>query len=393
MGQSLISTFDRVHNAVQTQMQALAKLQEQATTGSRVNRISDDPLAAHEILGLNSEIRSYASYTDAIGSITDLLGVCDTQITAISDDLTSAETETTKALGGLLSSNQRAITANTINEYLEDAISQANKQYLGNYVFSGSNTSSPAYTVERTDGKITSVTYTGGSETREVEVAPGVTAHGTMVGQTTFGASDTPTLVFPSDGTGVSAGTGTSTATGIVWLKVEQDGAGYRLSVDDGATWTTSDGSGNQAITDSRTGKTLYVNTSAISKAGTDLVQVSGTMDVFNTLISVRDAILSGDTAKTSQLQAHASEIFAATRQSITNSSTYVGSKINGLTTLKDTLEKMSDNTSSRISQVQDADIAQVSIDLAKYQTLYQMSLSVAARSLTTNLLDFIGTA
>jgi flagellar hook-associated protein 3 FlgL len=392
MGQSLIGAFDRLHNSIQIQSQALATLQEQATTGARVNRVSDDPLAAREILSLNSEVRSFSNYTNTIESIYSMLGVCDQQITQITDDLASAQTETTKALGGLLNSDQRTNIANGINELLEDAVTQANKQYLGNYVFAGSSTSSPAYNVERSGGKITAVIYAGSSQARQVDVGPGTTAASSMVGETTFGAQGTPTLVFPPQGTGASAGTGTSTATGIVWLKVEQDDSGYKLSIDDGATWTTADGSTNQAVTDSRTGATLYVNSSSITKEGTDLVQMSGTMDVFSTLIAVRDAITSGDTSKITQLQARAESIFSETRQSVVNSSTWVGSKMNGLNNLKEMLTQMSNNTNDRISQVQDADIAQVAIDLSRYQTLYQMSLTVAAKTLSMNLLDFIGT-
>jgi flagellar hook-associated protein 3 FlgL len=392
MGQSLIGIFDRLHSSIQTQSRALAILQEQASTGNRVNRISDDPLAARDILALNSEVRSFGNYDSSIGNIIDSLSICSTSLETITSDLSEAERLTTQAVGGLLSSDQRTIAANQINELLEEIVSLANTQRTGNYLFAGSNTNSPAYTVERTGGRISAVNYTGSSETREVDVAPGVTASGSMVGQTTFGGSSDPTLIFPPQGTGVSTGTGTSTVTGIVWLTVAQDGSGYKLSTDDGATWATADGSANQAVTDSRTGQVLYVNTSAITKTGTDLVQISGTMDIFNTLISVRDALLSGDTAKITQLQVRSGEIFTETQQNIVNSSTWVGSKINGLTSLKDTLQKMSDDTNDRISEVQDADIAQVSIDLARYQTLYQMSLTVAAKTLSMNLLDFIGT-
>jgi flagellar hook-associated protein 3 FlgL len=261
---------------------------------------------------------------------------------------------------------------------------------MGNYIFAGSKTSSPAYTVERSDGKITSINYNGNMETREVDVAPGVTASGVMVGKTAFGGSDTADPLFPDGGTGVSAGTGTSTVTGMVWLDVVQDGTGYKLSIDGGLSYVTANGSPNQTVTDSRTGQVLYVNTSAIAKVGTDLVQVSGTADVFNTLINIRDAILSGNSEKVAQLQMKADTIFTESQQSIVKSSTWTGAKINGLTSLKDSLQRISDDSEDRTAELQDADIAQVSIDLARYQLLYQMSMQVAAKALSKSLLDFI---
>jgi flagellar hook-associated protein 3 FlgL len=392
MAQSLIGSLDRVHYSMQIQSQALAVLQEQASTGSRINRVSDDPLAARDILAMNSQLRSYENYTKQIGDASASLAACSTKIDSITSYLQQAEEETTKAISGLLSSEQRAIPADFLNEMLEGVLADANTQDQGRYIFAGSNTDSPAYTVDRSGGRISAVTYAGSGESREVAVGAGVTAPVAMVGQTTFGGSGTPNPTFPADGSGVTAGTGTSTATGIVWLKVAAEGTGYKLSIDGGATWTTADGSGNQAVTDSRTGSVLYVNTSAVSKEGTDLVFVSGTADVFNTLIGIRDALLSGDEAKVTQIQNRVSEIFAETRQNVLRGSVWAGTKISGLESLKNTLDKMSVDTEDRVAQVQDADIAQVAIDLARYQTLYEMSLTVAAKTLSTNLLDFLST-
>jgi flagellin-like hook-associated protein FlgL len=39
---------------------------------------------------------------------------------------------------------------------------------------------------------------------------------------------------------------------------------------------------------------------------------------------------------------------------------------------------------------LQQADVAQIAIDLSREQVLYQMSLSVAGKLMTTSLLDFI---
>jgi flagellar hook-associated protein 3 FlgL len=390
MAESLTGVYDRIHYALQTQMRALTYLQEQATTGAKVNRTSDDPMAARDILAMKTDARSFEAYDTTISDVVSSLSFCSDALDTITSDITTAETETTKALGGLMSSDQRTISANTINELLEEIVSLANTQKTGNYLFAGSDTSSPAYTVERTNGKITAVHYTGSDDAREVEVAPGVTAPTTMVGKTTFGSSGRPSPIFATGGSGVSAGTGASTATGIVWLQVVTEGTGYKLSIDGGQSWTTADGSTNQAITSSDTGQVLYVNTSAITKEGTDLVQISGTVDIFNTLIGVRDAMLSGNATKVNKLQEQAGTLFTEARQNVVRSSTWTGSKINGLTSLQDMLTRMSANTNDRISQVQDADIAQLSVDLTKYETLYQTSLAVAARVLSKSLFDFL---
>jgi flagellin-like hook-associated protein FlgL len=46
--------------------------------------------------------------------------------------------------------------------------------------------------------------------------------------------------------------------------------------------------------------------------------------------------------------------------------------------------------TKEDISRMQDADIAQISIDLAQYETLYQMSLAIASKMFSMSFLDFM---
>ena len=390
MATSLVGSYDQVTFALRTQMRALIILQEQAATGSRINRISDDPSAAREILALDSQTRSMDSWFLAIDDIVDSLSICSTAIDAISNSLSEVERVMTQAVSGLLSESQQQLTAGEIDELLEEVVALANTQRMGKYIFAGSDTGSPAYTVERSGGKITSVTYTGSSEARNVEVAPGVQASGVMVGETTFGNCSTAQPVFPTEGTGISTGTGTSTATGMIWLDVVRDGTDYKLSIDGGLSYVTADGSANQAVTDSRTGKVIYVNTSAIAREGTDLVRMSGTADIFNTLIGLRDALLSGDATRIGQLQARSTEVIDEVQQYIVRSSVWAGSKINGLASLKDGLQRISDTAADRTSQLEDADVAQIAIDLSKYQLLYEMSMSVAAKTLSRSLLDYI---
>jgi flagellar hook-associated protein 3 FlgL len=394
MATSLVGVYDQVTFALRTQMRALTILQEQAATGSRVNRTSDDPLAARDILALNSQVRSLGNCSLAIDGLVASLELCSTALSAdegsVNSSLTEAQRLMTQAIGGTLTPEQQKITAGEINEILEQVVSMANSQNMGNYIFGGAGTETPPYIAERSSGTITAVNYEGSMNTRNVDVAPGVRASGVMVGKTTFGGTGPAEAVFPGDGTGVSAGTGASTATGVIWLNVVLDGSDYKLSIDGGLSYVTADGSANQAVTDSRTGQVLYVNTSNITKEGTDLVQMSGTLDVFSTLISMRDALLSGDPDKITQLQARSAGIFDETQQYIVSSSTWTGAKINSLTSLKEGLQRISDNAEDRTAQLQDVDIAQVAIDLSRYQLLYEMSMNVAARALSTSLMDFL---
>ncbi len=67
-----------------------------------------------------------------------------------------------------------------------------------------------------------------------------------------------------------------------------------------------------------------------------------------------------------------------------------VGSRIGFLDNLKDSLNNLKYNAEDESALLQEADIAQIAIDLSRQEILYQMSLSVAARLMSMSLLDFI---
>ena len=77
-------------------------------------------------------------------------------------------------------------------------------------------------------------------------------------------------------------------------------------------------------------------------------------------------------------------------QDSVTRTFPTIGGRTQTLSSLEDSLREIKFNAESEISQVQDADIAEVAVDLAKYQVLYEMSLSVASKLFSMSLLDYI---
>jgi flagellin-like hook-associated protein FlgL len=281
-----------------------------------------------------------------------------------------------------------------INDILEQVFFLANSQHLGQYIFGGNNTGGVPYEAQRVNGTITGVTYQGSDTARTVEVASGVTAAATLVGSDVFG-SDTSSVPIFYGTTGAKAGTGTSSVQGDVWLTVANDGSNYKLSIDGGLTYTTvpAGGSENQAVTDSQTGKVLYVDTRNITATGIEPIRVPGTYDVFGTLISVRDLLLNSKDLSASQLQALREKMVDSLDEvdnTLAQQMTAVGGKIASLSNLKDTLDTLSANATEQSDTLSQADISQVAIDLSRRQTLYQMSLQVAGKMFSLSLLDFI---
>lgn len=396
MSASLGIMYNNVNYALSINSEALLKLQEQAATGQRINRPSDDPSDAYRILDLDSQSRTMGNYSQNISDVTDFLSVASTAIENVQSNVADARTKATQIITGTFTDegSQRNIMGQAINDILEQVLFLANSQHLGQYVFGGNNTGAVPYQAQRVDGKITGVTYQGSDAARTVEVAPGVTATAALAGSDVFGSDTSGVPIFYGT-TGAKAGTGTSSVQGDVWLTVTNDGSNYKLSIDDGLTYVTvpSGGSDNQVVTDSRTGKTLYVDTRNITSTGVESIRVPGTYDVFGTLISVRDMLLNSKNLSASQLQQLREKMMDSIDEvdhALAQQMTAVGGKIASLSNLKDTLDTLSSNAKDQSDTLSQADISQVAIDLSRRQTLYQMSLQVAGKMSSLSLLDFI---
>ena len=394
MSGSLASIYSNVSYALSLHSRAITQLQEQTSTGNRVNRASDSPSEAYRILGLNTQHRGLDGYRENAVELIGTLEISSTIMGSMASELSSIETLLTQIVGGVHDEEGQKRIADKINSTLEQLVSLANTKHASQYLFSGDSTSTPSYAVEYDQGRIVSVTYQGADNARRVDVAPAVDIEAYHVGDDIFRTNRRETPVFLGT-TGVQAGTGTSNVRGDAWLTVEHDGTNYRVSIDDGATFVTvpAGGDPNQAITDSRTGHVLYVDTTAIQGTGVELVRVPGTYDVFGVLISLRDMLNNDRDVPTQELLSYLDACVDGVkevRDLLIQVDVSTGSKVGFLNTMKDTLENMQFDTEDETVRLQEADIAQIAIDLSRREILYQMSLSVAGKLMSLSLLDFI---
>jgi flagellar hook-associated protein 3 FlgL len=394
MSGTLGNIYNHIHYALQLHSEAMTRLQEQASTGSRLNRASDDPSTAYRVLGLNSQNISLGNYIDNLSDVIQTLETSSSIIENIISQFADTRTRLTQITSGIYDDQGRQIIAEGIDNILEQVVLLANTKHGGQYLFGGSNTRSAPYAVQRANGKIVSVTYQGSSENREIEVAPGSQSVIFYVGNDIFRSNDRGTPIFIGS-TGAAPGTGTSSVTGDIWLTVTYDVDHYKLSIDDGVTWVDVPvgGDTNQPVTDPQTGKVLYVDSTGINSTGVEMISVPGTYDIFNTLIGIRDALKNEKGFSEAQLQEIIDNL-PNSLQEISNvlvqTSSSLGSKTGLLENLKNILNNQKYNAEDEVSLLEDADIAQVAIDLSRRELLYQMSLSVAGKLMSISLLDFI---
>jgi flagellar hook-associated protein 3 FlgL len=211
--------YNNTQAALQAQTQKLAHLQEETSTGSRINRASDDPAGAYEVLKLHAQSQQLAGYSKNLDTVTQTLNQGYTALQQMSDDLNSVIAKTQQAATGTYSDQDRQIIGQDVDSILNEVVGLANTNSLGQYVFSGSKSTTASYAVQQDGQTITSVQYQGSGDNLSVSVAPGVNMPGTLVGDKVL-RSDNRASAEITANTGIALGSGTDSVRGQAMLTV-----------------------------------------------------------------------------------------------------------------------------------------------------------------------------
>ncbi len=176
---------------VQKSTANMSRLQEQISTGKRVNRASDDPAAARKILSLRSEDLSLDQYASNIQTATQALDYSASSLQSTSDILQRITELTMQGVSSSTDQSGRTIMANEINQLLETIMQSANSKRLGRYTFAGTKTTTePFVTTRDSSGKISAVTYQGNREVIEYNVGPNTNSVVNLTGDEVFMSSN-----------------------------------------------------------------------------------------------------------------------------------------------------------------------------------------------------------
>ena len=163
---------DRVLNDLRAQTRRLLELQEELSTGLRVNDPSDDPLAARRAVSIRTQIGKDEQYLTNISSAGPQLLESVTVIQTTLNNLQRARELTLQGASGTYSQLQLNQMAIEINEILEGTLMEANHETSGRFVFGGTRTlQRPFLETRDAGGQITAVAYQGNDEYIRIAVA------------------------------------------------------------------------------------------------------------------------------------------------------------------------------------------------------------------------------
>jgi flagellar hook-associated protein 3 FlgL len=178
---------DRVLNNISSQSRRILDLQEQLATGQRVNRPSDDSLAARRGVAARSEMTRNEQYLTNINSASPHLLESETSILTIVDNLRRAYELTLTGANGTNSQTQRDQIAIEVNQILEGILVESNHVTNGRYIFGGTRSLEKPFVATRAaGGDITAVSYEGNDDKIKVAISDGITVDINETGRDVF---------------------------------------------------------------------------------------------------------------------------------------------------------------------------------------------------------------
>lgn len=127
------------------QRERLAVTQEQAATGLRVNRPSDDPVAASRATVLRAETSANAQFQRNIEQASGRMVTIERAISSSQDVIIRARELAVQGANDSLDASARKLLAQEVETLFDELLSAGNIRHSGGSVFAGTASTSPAF--------------------------------------------------------------------------------------------------------------------------------------------------------------------------------------------------------------------------------------------------------
>lgn len=284
--------------SMEQNLERLAKLTEQLSTGRKVNTASDDVAATGRILQLQGENGRLSTYLDNITSAENTLNTATDALQQASEIITSIKELGIQAATGTYSDADRAAMAEGVDGLLRSLITLVNTKANGAYLFSGEATDTSSYALTTdASGNVLAVTYQGAVVSTEVSLGASTNLEVNLVGKTMF----------------------------------------------------------------------------------------EGEGDLFETVIRLRDAIRDNDLDEINSVRGDLDTCHDDVRLSLGR----LGERLDQMDALRTVFERFKERNDQLISDNQDADIGEVTVEYNSQMALLLMTMKVAAQLVKPSLLNF----
>jgi len=386
--------YNIARNSMADASEAVAKTQQQISTGQRVINPSDDPVASTKIISLNNELESIEQYQNNINAAKDNLITQESILGSINNLIQRVQEIAIQAGNtATLSTSEYSALASEVDSRLDELQNMMNtKNASGEYIFGGYKSASAPFTGDASSG----FSYLGDEGQQYIKIANGTSIAATDSGKDIFVDVDSDNF---SVNTSVSSANRSFPALSISVGQIVDQEAYDEFYPEDmkitfNAVTNIVPAAENYTITERSTGRVIMENQPYAS--GADIVvhgvsvKISGNpvsastdyagdslfvdsttkQDILTTLSRFSDAMTTYD--GTSESRDALDGAIASTLNNLTNAQTSVleatstiGARMNTLESTEDLHYDSDLVTRDLLSQLQDLDYAEAATRLS----------------------------
>ncbi len=182
------SYMDMLQQGIRRSERQLARLTEQLTSGKRINRPSDDPVGASQVLRAHAAVKATTSSQQVLTQAQQMNVALDSALAELTAPLQTAYNAALKATATGLGDSGRTACAEEVRSAMERIIRVGNYESNGVYLLAGTdNRETPLSEV----GGI--IEYRGNTQVVEIAIAPSRNCQITVTGQDVFNFADAVT--------------------------------------------------------------------------------------------------------------------------------------------------------------------------------------------------------
>lgn len=373
---------------------AMARTQQDLSTGLKVRAAADDPTGMAQVNQMNVEISASTQYVTNSNTVQTNLQLESQALSDATNLMQKVNELAVEANNSALSAAQRQNIATELQQNLQGLVAIANRtDSNGNYLFGGLANGTIPFTQSGN-----TVSYNGSSTVIQVQIGE----------NQSLSAGDTGTTAFmniPSgNGTFVTAAGATNTGTAAISPGTVKDSSQwvpdtYTLSFTDPTDYQVTDSSGNVVTAGTYTdGDTISFNGAQVSVTGTPAtgdtftISPAGTTSAFSAVANLINT-LNSPTASNGQLTTAIGNAIAQIGNTITNFSNVsasVGARLNAITTAQSTAKTNQTSLNVNISAITNTDYAAATTQLSTEELALQAAQESYASIAKLSLFQFL---
>lgn len=146
-----LMTTNQVLNNINAVQDQLATTQQELSTGKSINQPSDNPYGASLAVQLNTDLSGLTNYSNAVTDGTAWASAATTSLQSIQSMVQRIQEVAVQASNGTMSAADLSASADEVKQLTAAIKQEANTQYNGQYIFSGTATTTAPYSAATGD--------------------------------------------------------------------------------------------------------------------------------------------------------------------------------------------------------------------------------------------------